>query len=139
MLKTQTLGRSAYQADMTMPQIPAAGITTKLNETAKDALSWNTAERPQTPPEIRKYRQTAIHEPGKMARHFGAADDPVPQGPFGCKSAAAAGQTVVEAIRNYPESEMARWRLEQAESIYARCCSSQTCRTAELWRPSKQQ
>ena len=40
-------------------------------------------ERPSTPPEIKKYRQSTIHEPGKMVKHYGLADDPVKNGPFG--------------------------------------------------------
>lgn len=105
---------------MTQPQIPPAGITGKLHETAKDALTWND-ERPSTPDDIKKYRQSTVHEPGKIVRHPGHADDPVPQGPFGVKSAASGGQNINEALKNYPDSELARWKLEQAEGVYARC------------------
>ncbi|KAG2450939.1 hypothetical protein HYH02_004212 [Chlamydomonas schloesseri] len=103
---------------MTQPQIPPAGITGKLHETARDALTWN-AERPPTPDEIKKYRQSTVHEPGKIVRHPGQADDPTPQGPFGVKSAASGGQNINEALKNYPDSELARWQLEQKEGIYA--------------------
>ena len=51
------------------------------NEGAQFCLSMG--ERPSTPPEIKKYRQSTIHEPGKMVKHYGLADDPVKNGPFG--------------------------------------------------------
>lgn len=103
---------------MTMPQIPPAGITSSLAETAKDALTWDPT-RPQTPGDIKKYRQSTLHEPGAIVRHPGQAEDPVPQGVFGVKSAAAEGQSVLEALVNYPESELARWKIERAEEIYS--------------------
>ncbi len=115
---------------MTMPQIPPAGITSNLAETAKDALTWDPT-RPQTPGDIKKYRQSTLHEPGAIVRHPGQAEDPVPQGPFGVKSAAAGGQSVLEALVNYPESELARWKIERAEEIYARCA------TRPCWRPGR--
>lgn len=113
---------------MTMPQIPPAGITSSLAETAKDALTWDPT-RPQTPGDIKKYRQSTLHEPGAIVRHPGQAEDPVPQGVFGVKSAAAEGQSVLEALVNYPESELARWKIERAEEIYSRCA------TRPSWRP----
>lgn len=44
-------------------------------ESATAALTW--AERPATPAALKKYRQSTLHTPGQIFRHFGAADDPV--------------------------------------------------------------
>lgn len=119
MLTTKSLGRrEGYLPDMTMPQVPPAGIKTAIQESAKDALTWQ--ERPDTPGDIKKYRQSTLHQPGVIVRHPGAANDPLPQGPFGDKSAAAEGQNVLETIRCYPDSEIARWKLEQQEAVYRR-------------------
>lgn len=134
-----SLGRKpGYMADMTMPQIPAAGIKTGLNENAKDALTWQ--ERPPTPDEQKRFRQSTLHEPGKIVRHPGAYSDAIPEGPFGDKSASAAGQTVVETIRQYPDSEIARWKLEQQEAVYARQAMGSRTRMqtfcSSFWLPS---
>ncbi|GIL88535.1 hypothetical protein Vretimale_15344 [Volvox reticuliferus] len=119
MMTTQSLRRTNYEAEMTQPQIPPAGIRNKFDESANDALTWSGGRRPQTPETIKKYRQSTVHEPGKIIRHPGLAGDPVPAGPFGVKTAAAGGQNITEAINVYPESELSRWKLEQAEAIYA--------------------
>jgi hypothetical protein len=93
-------------------------VSTKLQGGAKDALNWG--ERPETPGDVKKYRQSTLNAVGKTLRHPGSADDPIPEGPFGDKSASAAGQNVLEIIKTYPESEIARWKIEQSEAVYAR-------------------
>lgn len=45
-------------------------------ETAASSLRWD-AQRPETPTELKKYRLSALHTPGVVYKHFGAADDPV--------------------------------------------------------------
>ncbi|GFR51165.1 hypothetical protein Agub_g13522 [Astrephomene gubernaculifera] len=119
MLTTQSLRRTNYESDMTQPQIPPAGITSVFDGGAKDAVTWERGQRPVTPETIKKYRQSVVHEPGKIIRHPGVAEDPIPPGPYGVKTAAPPGQNVTEVIKNYPDSELARWKLEQAENIYA--------------------
>jgi EF-hand domain-containing family member B len=113
-------GNSTYKTHTylqdTSQQIPAAGVLTAFNESAKECLTWQ--ERPATPPEIKKYRQSAIHEPSKTVRHFGVADDPVPAGPYGRKSVYA--ETAEQNMKAYPQSEIAQWRQERSEDIYAR-------------------
>ena len=32
---------------------------------------------------VSRYRQSTMHEPGKVIKHYGLADDPVKKGPFG--------------------------------------------------------
>ncbi|GLC45943.1 hypothetical protein PLESTF_000715000 [Pleodorina starrii] len=119
MMTTQSLRRTNYETEMTQPQIPPAGVANKFDASANDALTWSGGRRPKTPDAIKKYRQSTVHEPGKIIRHPGFAGDPVPAGPFGVKTAAAGGQNITEAINTYPESELGRWKLEQAEAIYA--------------------
>jgi hypothetical protein len=114
-----SLGRPSYVADMTSPQIRPAGITTNIPETAAQALTWGP--RPETPPEQKKYRQSAIHEPGRIVKHYGLADDvhPVPKDGFGVRSDKE-HSSVAQQLKGYPDTEIGRWQLEQAESIYAR-------------------
>jgi len=111
------LGRKAFQND-TAPYIRPAGIVTKIDgEGAKACLTQPLdTEHPSTPPHIKKYRQSTVHEPGKIVRHQGLADDPVQAGPFGMTT--VAGDDVVGLIRTYPQSELMQWRLERQEDVY---------------------
>jgi len=111
--------RDKYAPDSTATWIRPAGITTAFNETVKDAVTWQ--EPPPTPPDQKKYRQSTLHEPGKVVKHPGMADDSEPQGPFGDKTRSMKGESVAEYMKNFPDSELARWHLVQAEDIYARC------------------
>lgn len=52
MFTMQSLGREAYQPDMTQPQIRPAGIGTEYRDTAAQALSWG--DRPTTPDGMKK-------------------------------------------------------------------------------------
>ncbi len=74
-------------------------------------------QRPSTPPEIKKYRQSSIHEPGKIVKHYGLYDDPVKEGPFGFVPVVDA-LGVNEVLRSHPTSELMKWDLENRESIY---------------------
>ena len=87
------------------------------NEGAQFCLSMG--ERPSTPPEIKKYRQSTIHEPGKIVKHYGLADDPVKNGPFGY--VAGQGETnenVNQVLKSYPTSDLMKWEREQREQVY---------------------
>ena len=55
----------------------AAGIKHGSHGTAAGSLQWSQDGRPETPLAIKKYRQSTLHTPGQIYRHFGAADDPV--------------------------------------------------------------
>jgi hypothetical protein len=55
----------------------AAGIGHAEQETSAGCLTWNREERPETPKGLKKYRQSTLHTPGQIFRHFGVADDPV--------------------------------------------------------------
>ena len=44
-------------------------------EHTSTSLSW--AARPDTPQNLKKYRQSTLHTPGQIFRHFGAANDKV--------------------------------------------------------------
>ena len=91
-------------------------MTTFTAESIKDAVTWS--EPPPTPPEQKKYRQSTIHEAGKIVRHPGSAGDPLPEGPFGDKS--VYGESVAQNMQAYPRTEVARWTLDRAEDVYAR-------------------
>lgn len=109
-----------------LPHIPAAGERSKQSpvkqsnpDTTATCLSFS--ERPQTPPHEKKYRQSALHEPGAIVRHFGTAEDPLPEGTFGRATHAKPGESVADYIQSYPQSAIAQWALQQAEDVYARC------------------
>ncbi len=96
-----------------------SALCPQINESAKEALTWGS--RPETPEHQKKYRALNVYEPGKIARHYGAADDPVPQCPdggFGIKG--STGESVAAQMGGFPTSEMQRYALEQSEAIYAR-------------------
>lgn len=81
-------------------------------------MTWE--ERPCTPPEIRKYRQSTVHEPGRILRHPGAAGDGVPTGPFGAKTESLVGENVEGVLKTYPETDLGRWLGDRKEALYAR-------------------
>eukprot|EP00976_Prorocentrum_cordatum_P067582 1178806-Prorocentrum_minimum.AAC.2 len=101
---------------------PAGRVTKVHNESVANCLAFaQPTERPTTPPEIAKYRKSAIHEPGRVVKHFGTADDRIPHPknePFGHKNAVHA-EGVDAVIKNFPESELMQWRLERQEDVYA--------------------
>lgn len=102
-----------------LSHIPAAGVPSKLvGEGAKNCLHFD--ERPSTPDSEKKYRQSVLHEPGRIVRHFGLADDALHLGPFGEKTISRPGQTMADYIRSYPDSKTMQWRLERGEDVYAR-------------------
>ena len=61
-----------------------------------------------------------LHEPGKIVRHFGTAEDPLPEGSFGRATIARPGESVADYIKSYPQSSLAQWALQRAEDVYAR-------------------
>eukprot|EP00771_Trimastix_marina_P001076 gnl/Trimastix_PCT/2118.p1 GENE.gnl/Trimastix_PCT/2118~~gnl/Trimastix_PCT/2118.p1 ORF type:complete len:579 (+),score=164.77 gnl/Trimastix_PCT/2118:2028-3764(+) len=59
--------------------ITPAGITTASSDTAKQCIEpVEDPNRPHTPPEMRRYRQSSNYEPGKQIRHYGTYNDPLP-------------------------------------------------------------
>eukprot|EP00803_Ostreobium_quekettii_P003040 evm.model.scf_1563.2 EVM.evm.TU.scf_1563.2 scf_1563:10976-23713(+) len=98
-------------------QLRPAGLTTSHGESATDAMEW--LPRPPTPSGIRKYRQSAVHEPGRVVRHPGVAGDDVPKGPFGVRTVAGEGDSAEALMRCYPESDLGQWLQERKESKYA--------------------
>ena len=78
-------------------------------------------DRPETPPEIKKYRQSTIHEPGKIVKHYGLADDSVKEGPFGFVAQANhSDDSVNQVMKSYPASDLMKWEREQRETVYER-------------------
>ncbi|GAQ80676.1 hypothetical protein KFL_000590290 [Klebsormidium nitens] len=108
----------------TTPHIRAAGRHSSKPEGAAVCLQpdENAGERPETPPEIKKYRKSTRYEPGKVVKHYGLADDKVPlreNQAFGMKKEKTADDNVASVIRATPESAMLKWHQERKEDIYA--------------------
>ena len=78
--------------------------------------------RPPTPDKIKKYRHWCLREPGQILRHFGTADDAYPPGPFGASGIrkGAPCESAANAFKLDPASRVEQWKLQQAESTYAR-------------------
>jgi len=101
---------------------PAGSVTSIASESVAACIKHDHPNRPTTPPEISKYRKSTIHEPGKIVKHYGAANNVIPHPkdePFGYKSGVGKGEGVAEVIKNFPESELMQWRLERQEDVYA--------------------
>ena len=98
--------------------IPAAGKTPRQKSGgAQESFSY---EPPSTPPNERRFRQSAI-VPGASVRHFGRAFDPVhTELTHGVKTSSKPGDTVKEALRTLPPSDILCWNQERKERIYAR-------------------
>ena len=116
MFTASSLTRDNYGSDSKATWIRPAGVSTAYNESVKDAVTWQVP--PPTPPDQKKYRQSTLHEPGRIVRHPGAATDPEPQGPFGDTS--VLGESVAQNMQAYPSTDMALWNLARAEDIYER-------------------
>eukprot|EP00892_Ulva_mutabilis_P010820 jgi/Ulvmu1/810/UM010_0184.1 len=95
--------------------IRPAGALFPAADSASSCLTWSS--RPQTPGEIAKYRQSRLHEPGQIYRHFGAASDPVDTNKvYGRESNKE--ETLEKVFKTYPESDMMRWTLDRSEDVY---------------------
>lgn len=102
-----------------LPHVQSAGEASTSNaDCTATCLSFD--QRPETPDHQKKYRQSVLHEPGKIVRHFGVAEDPLPVGSFGRATIARPGESVAEHIKSYPQSSLAQWALQRAEDVYAR-------------------
>ena len=117
----QATGRS-YGAggDMDQSQLRPAGVVTEIIETTAGALNW--PERPPTPDHEKKFRALSVHEPGKIVKHYGTADDPIPDGPYGRTTKPGPEDSLAANMRGmYPTSELGRWKREEEEAVYDRC------------------
>lgn len=115
------LGKKGPKYD-TSPYIHAAGKLTSDSETAKVCFEPELqGPRPITPPEIKKYRKSTIHEPGVVNLHYGLADDPIPGAAEGMAygSKVIGSEKVAQVIATYPQNEMMLWKRERQEEIYA--------------------
>lgn len=117
-LQASTLGLTQYKSHLdTTSHIRAAGASSKdeLSVTTKDSLNW--LERPATPEDIKRWRQSTLHEPGKVTRHPGLSQVTLPPGPYGIKS--KEGESAAHTMKQVPESAVAQWSLARKEEIYA--------------------
>lgn len=85
----------------------------------KQSLTF--AERPKTPPEIRKYRRSANLAPGTRFKHFGTADDYAQMNldelTFGEKSKPIR-TTAHDLLSHHKLSDFERLDLEKKEKVY---------------------
>jgi len=109
--------KTHYLQDTTQHIIPAGKVTTVDGDSTHRCLQYE--ERPQTPPEVRRYRQSVVHEPGQRVRHPGMALDDVKQGPFGRPTIQPDDEKVDKCIRQLPDSEFMQWKQAKEEEIYA--------------------
>lgn len=122
-----SLSKADYQTTELLRQLkPAGSCHNGMLETAKDALTWQ--DRPATPEELKPYQHYARQPAGTILKHFGTARDPVAHGPFGVKTKTSE-QSAAECMAVYPQSEMARWKLERSEDVYARYATGCSCFT----------
>jgi hypothetical protein len=117
-----------------MAHIPAAGRCTADGQRAADCLQW-CSDRPATPEAVKRYRSALAHEPGQITRHHGAAADPLPAGPFGSKSKAS-GESAAQCMQVEPTTEIAKWKLERSEQVYARWDGPSSGARPKLLRPA---
>lgn len=117
-LQVSTLGINGYksQHESTAHIIPAGSTPLGHELSTKDALTW-TNQRPSTPEELRRYRKSAVNEPGQITRHRGNFNDPIPKGPFGQKS--KQGESAAASMKQLPDSQVQQWRDAKKEEIYA--------------------
>lgn len=114
-----------------LAHVQAAGDATRANvDCTASCLSFD--ERPQTPDHQKKYRQSVLHEPGKIVRHFGVAEDPIHEGSFGRGTIARPGESVADYIKSYPQSRLAQWALQRSEDVYARWLAQRVCSTGAM-------
>ena len=76
MIGTMSVARPSY-VEYDSSHLRAAGITHRSGADAAGALAWQNDQRPETPTGLKKYRQSTLHTPGQIFRHFGVADDVV--------------------------------------------------------------
>lgn len=57
------------------PPTPSRSVESPASN--RFCLRLQDTDRPETPDALKKYRQSRLHEPGKIFRHFSAYNDPV--------------------------------------------------------------
>lgn len=113
------LGRKSGYLHDTAPHIPPAGkVTAVTGEGTARCLQHD--ERPTTPPEQRRYRQSAVHEPGAIVRHPGRALDRLAEGPFGRPTVQSPNESVEKYMKQMQSSDLLQWKQDREEDIYAR-------------------
>jgi hypothetical protein len=91
-------------------------------------LRLQDTERPETPDALKKYRQSRLHEPGKIFRHFSSYNDPVdPEKVYG-RVGGLSGFVLVVA-----KSQHASLFPHEPQTLET-CCSPPTKTT--VWRSS---
>lgn len=97
--------------------VPAAGIHSST-EGGGVASSLRQDTDAATPRQEAKYRHSSW-QPGQRVRHFGVADDAIPEGPYGTTKGGRDRNTTAESMRQRPDSSWSTWKQEYAESAFA--------------------
>ena len=119
--------KSSFLND-TAPHIPPAGkVTAITGESTARCLEYE--ERPITPPEQRRFRQSTVHEPATIVRHPGRAMDQLKDGPFGRPTIQPDDEGVCYSIKQMHDSDVRQWIEERSEDVYARCAFTQLLRS----------
>ena len=105
------LGKKGSTFHDTVPMLRQAGKSTAVSgESAENCVRHDGEDgeqRPATPPHMKKYRLSTLHEPGRIVRHYGLADDPIMDGPFG-RSAFSYGEDGVSDVIKSRHGEVRR-------------------------------
>ena len=97
--------------------VPAAGIEYgRDGGNVADLLRQDSGAT--TPRHEAKYRHTSW-QPGRTVRHFGVAEDAVPEGPYGATKGGRDRGSTGDCIRQQPGSAWKAWKQEHAESAVA--------------------
>lgn len=130
------LGKKGSTFHDTVPMLRQAGKSSAVSgESAENCVRHDGEDgegRPSTPPHMKKYRLSTLHEPGKIVRHYGLADDPLMEGPFG-RHAFSYGEEGVEDVIKTSHGEVADWKQAEGEKIYA---SSKREPLGRSWNPN---
>ena len=130
------LGKKGSTFHDTVPMLRQAGKSSAVSgESAENCVRHDGEDgegRPSTPPHMKKYRLSTLHEPGRIVRHYGLADDPLMAGPFG-RHAFSYGEEGVEDVIKTSHGEVADWKQAEGEKIYA---SSKREPLGRSWNPN---
>eukprot|EP00698_Gefionella_okellyi_P019752 TRINITY_DN6101_c0_g1_i1.p1 TRINITY_DN6101_c0_g1~~TRINITY_DN6101_c0_g1_i1.p1 ORF type:complete len:432 (+),score=90.04 TRINITY_DN6101_c0_g1_i1:66-1361(+) len=99
---------------------PAGKVTSLAGETARAVLAPVDTQRPETPPNQRRYKQAQLLEPGAATRHFGTANDAIPvpaDTRFGAKSKSS-GDKAEHVINPAAPTAFDKYQREISERIY---------------------
>jgi len=102
------------------PKIRPAGVTTTWSDEGSDKCIRQDEHyrAPDTPPHIKKYRKSFNNQPGIKQKHYGLADDPIPDGRFVYGKKTYGSEHVSEVIKAQNLAGLADYNNDLKESKY---------------------